>query len=49
MTKDQLLEEQADLTRKLAQRERMAGYVQNCIAIRARLAEIAEELSQSNE
>lgn len=45
MTNDQLREEQADLTRKLAQREPIVGYTQNCIAIRARLADIEAQLA----
>lgn len=37
--------EQADLQRKLRARERVAGFVDNCKAIRARLDEIEQELS----
>lgn len=48
MTDDEraaLESEQSDLTRKLAVRKRTAGYTANCEAIKARLAEIEQELA----
>lgn len=46
MTREELEAERADLQRKLKAREGLAGYTANIAAIKARLAEIEEELKR---